>query len=110
MSFAQPQEQLQALFGRADTLLVTRQPGKSPKPPPRQTGIASDYLQPYDDIFIAMLSEGRVLAFNGHVDLGTGVRTALAQVVAEELDVDFDCVDMILGHTSATPNQGPTIA
>src|SRR5690606_7960851 len=84
--------------------------GKSPKPPPRQPGIASDYLQPYDDIFIAMLSEGRVLAFNGHVDLGTGVRTALAQVVAEELDVDVDRIDMILGHTSATPNQRPIIA
>ncbi|MDX3893426.1 xanthine dehydrogenase family protein molybdopterin-binding subunit [Pusillimonas sp.] len=110
MSFARPKEQLQALFGRPDTLLVTRSPGKSPKPPLRQPGIASDYLQPYDDIFIAMLPDGTVQAFNGHVDLGTGVRTALAQVVAEELDIDFGCVDMVLGHTSATPNQGPTIA
>jgi len=110
MSFAHPQEQLQALFDRPGALLVTRAAGKAPKPPPRQPGIASDYVQPYDDIFIAMLAEGRVQAFNGHVDLGTGVRTALAQVVAEELDIDFGLVDMILGHTSATPNQGPTIA
>src|SRR5690606_25795381 len=110
MSFEQPQQQLQALFGRADSLLITRTPGQAPKPPPRQPGIASDYLQPYDDVFIAMLAEGRVLAFNGHVDLGTGVRTALAQIVADELDVGFDRVDMVLGHTSATPNQGPTIA
>src|SRR5690606_10296517 len=50
------------------------------------------------------------LAFNGHVDLGTGIRTALAQVVAEELDIGLEQVDMVLGHTSATPNQGPTIA
>lgn len=110
MLYEQPKEQLQALFSRPGTLLVTRAAGKSPKPAPRQPGIASDYLQPYDDIFIAMLSEGLVLAFNGHVDLGTGVRTALAQVVAEELDVNFDRVQMVLGHTSATPNQGPTIA
>lgn len=110
MSFSQPKEQLQTLFGLPGSLLVTRAPGQAPKPPPRQPGIASDYLQPYDDIFIALLPEGRVWAFNGHVDLGTGVRTALAQVVAEELDVEFSRVEMILGHTSATPNQGPTIA
>lgn len=110
MSFAQPKEQLLALFGRPGSLLVTRPAGQAPKPPPRQPGIASDYQQPYDDIFIAMLCDGRVWAFNGHVDLGTGVRTALAQVVAEELDLDFDQVEMVLGHTSATPNQGPTIA
>jgi len=110
MSFEQPQQQLQALFGLPGSLLVTRAPGQAPKPPPRQPGIASDYIQPYDDVFIALLPEGRVLAFNGHVDLGTGVRTALAQVVAEELDVEFARVEVVLGHTSATPNQGPTIA
>lgn len=110
MSFAQPKQQLQALFGLPDSLLIIRAPGKVVKPPPRQPGIASDYLQPYSDIFIAILPQDRVLAFNGHVDLGTGVRTALAQVVAEELDVDFSQVEMVLGHTSATPNQGPTIA
>lgn len=110
MPFSQPKEQLQALFDQPDSLLITRAPGKVAKPPPRQPGIASDYLQPYDDIFIALLPGDRVLAFNGHVDLGTGVRTALAQIVAEELDVDFERVEMVLGHTSATPNQGPTIA
>src|SRR5690606_27082086 len=110
MSFSQPKEQLQALFGQPDTLLITRAPGKVAKPPPRQPGIASDYLQPYDDVFIALLPNDRVLAFNGHVDLGTGIRTALAQIVAEELEVGFDRVEMVLGHTSATPNQGPTIA
>lgn len=110
MSFSQPKEQLQALFGQPDTLLITRAPGKVAKPPPRQPGIASDYLQPYDDVFIALLPNDRVLAFNGHVDLGTGIRTALAQIVAEELEVGFDRVKMVLGHTSATPNQGPTIA
>ncbi|WJF90127.1 xanthine dehydrogenase family protein molybdopterin-binding subunit [Paraburkholderia bonniea] len=62
------------------------------------------------DTFIAIAADGRVTAFNGHVDLGTGVRTALAQIVAEELDVAFDQVEMILGDTSRTPNQGPTIA
>ena len=60
--------------------------------------------------FIAIGTDGRVTAFCGHVDLGTGVRTALAQMVADELDVAFDQVTMVLGHTFKTPDQGPTIA
>jgi nicotinate dehydrogenase subunit B len=54
--------------------------------------------------------EGRVTAYNGHVDLGTGIETALAQIVAEELDVPLSQVAMVLGDTDRTPNQGPTIA
>ncbi|VTP61581.1 Membrane-bound aldehyde dehydrogenase [pyrroloquinoline-quinone] precursor [Serratia rubidaea] len=62
------------------------------------------------DSFIALSADGQVTAFNGHVDLGTGVKTALSQLVADELDVDLAAVTMILGDTRRTPNQGPTIA
>ncbi|MDB5550589.1 MAG: cytochrome-c oxidase protein, partial [Rhizobium sp.] len=62
------------------------------------------------EIHLALHADGTVTAFCGHVDLGTGIRTALAQIVAEELDVDFDSVAMVLGTTSAAPDQGPTIA
>ncbi|MDB5526452.1 MAG: cytochrome-c oxidase protein [Rhizobium sp.] len=76
-----------------DILLVIR-PGTHNKP----------------EIFLAMHADGAVSAFNGHVDLGTGIRTALAQIVAEELDIAFDKVSIILGTTSVAPDQGPTIA
>src|SRR4030088_1968626 len=49
-------------------------------------------------------------AYNGHVDRGTGIRTALGQIVAEELDVSFARVVVVLGDTSRAPNQGATIA
>ena len=62
------------------------------------------------ELFLSIDAEGRVTAYNGHVDLGTGIGTALAQIVAEELDVAFDAVTMVLGHTGRTPNQGATIA
>jgi nicotinate dehydrogenase subunit B len=62
------------------------------------------------ELFLAIQPGGRVTAFNGHVDLGTGIRTALAQIVAEELDIAFDRVTMVLGTTTAAPDQGPTIA
>jgi nicotinate dehydrogenase subunit B len=62
------------------------------------------------ETFIKITADGSVTAFNGHVDLGTGIRTALGQIVAEELDVSFARVVLVLGDTSRVPNQGPTIA
>ena len=62
------------------------------------------------ETFIKITADGSVTAFNGHVDLGTGIRTALAQIVAEELDVSFARVVVVLGDTSSVPDQGPTIA
>ncbi len=62
------------------------------------------------EIYLAVTSDGEAVAFNGHVDLGTGIRTALAQIVAEELDLRMEQVRMVLGTTSAVPDQGPTIA
>ncbi|WP_371743817.1 molybdopterin cofactor-binding domain-containing protein [Mangrovicoccus sp. HB161399] len=53
---------------------------------------------------------GNATGFNGHVDLGTGVETALAQIVAEELDLPMARVSMVLGDTARTPDQGATIA
>jgi nicotinate dehydrogenase subunit B len=62
------------------------------------------------DIYVCITAEGRVIAFCGHVDLGTGIRTALAQIIAEELDFPFTAVELVLGDTLDTPDQGPTIA
>ena len=62
------------------------------------------------DLHVCLTAEGRVFAFSGHVDLGTGIGTALAQMVAEELDFPFEAVEMALGDTAETPDQGPTIA
>ncbi|MGR3805610.1 molybdopterin cofactor-binding domain-containing protein [Marinibacterium profundimaris] len=55
-------------------------------------------------------ADGRVTGYTGHVDLGTGLRTAMAQIVAEELDIAPGQVSMVMGDTASTPDQGPTIA
>ena len=99
----------QLLHG-TDLLVVYREPVIPPKPAPGQPGTHSDYVPKEPELFIAVLADGRVMAFNGHVDLGTGIRTALAQIVAEELEVPFERVTMVLGHPFDVPNQGPTIA
>lgn len=62
------------------------------------------------ETFVTITADGSVNAYNGHVDLGTGIRTALGQIVAEELDVSFARVVVILGDTAVVPNQGATIA
>src|SRR5260370_4598280 len=62
------------------------------------------------ETFVKITADGSVTAFNGHVDLGTGIRTALGQIVAEELDVSLARVVVVLGDTSRVPNQGATIA
>lgn len=110
MSLSSPRSKQACLLNNADTLLILRKPALAPKPAPGQPGVVSDYLQSHDDVFVAICAHGKVLAFNGHVDLGTGIQTALSQIVADELDVRVDQVEMILGHTDASPNQGPTIA
>jgi nicotinate dehydrogenase subunit B len=72
--------------------------------------IGRDAATGEDETFIRMTAGGDVNAYNGHVDLGTGIRTALGQIVAEELDVSFARVIVVLGDTAEAPNQGPTIA
>src|SRR5438045_5109619 len=62
------------------------------------------------ETFVRITADGSVTAYNGHVDLGTGIRTALGQIVAEELDVSFARVVVVLGDTALVPNQGATIA
>jgi nicotinate dehydrogenase subunit B len=58
--------------------------------------------------FLAIGRDGKVIVYSGKVDLGTGLRTALTQIVADELDVPFESVSLIQGDTLLTPDQGPT--
>ncbi len=60
------------------------------------------------DSFLEIDSAGAVTIYSGKVDLGTGVRTALTQIAAEELDVPLNKVTIVQGDTALTPDQGPT--
>ena len=66
------------LLARNGCLTIVRQPLAPAKPAPGQPGSGSSYVQDSPEIFVAILDDGRILAFNGHVDLGTGIRTSLA--------------------------------
>jgi len=60
------------------------------------------------DSFLAVDAHGLVTVYSGKVDLGTGVATALPQIVAEELDVPLSMIRLVQGDTTLTPDQGPT--
>ncbi|MDQ2652764.1 MAG: molybdopterin-dependent oxidoreductase [Chloroflexota bacterium] len=60
------------------------------------------------DSWLEIDASGDVTVYSGKVELGTGLRTALSQIVAEELDVPFARITMIMGDTALTPDQGTT--
>src|SRR5207245_1051339 len=61
------------------------------------------------DSWLAIAQDGTVTVFTSKVDLGTGVETALAQIVAEELDVPFKRIKMEVGDTTKTIDQASTV-
>src|SRR6266576_3641898 len=58
------------------------------------------------DAWLRIGKDGIVHVFTGKPEIGMGVETAYAQIVAEELDVSVDRVDFVLGDTALTANQG----
>ncbi len=82
------------------------------QPAPSETAGAprpswGDSPQQLDD-WLRIEPDGTVVVFSGKVELGTGVRTALAQIVAEELDVSLARIRMVMGETEHTPDEGYT--
>lgn len=69
-----------------------------------------DYLDARElDSWLAIMQDGSITVFTGKVDIGTGTRTALAQIVADELDVPFNRITMAMGDTAKTVDQGRTV-
>jgi nicotinate dehydrogenase subunit B len=60
------------------------------------------------DSWLAVTRDNRVKVYSGKVELGTGVKTALSQIVADELDLPLASIEIIQGDTERTPNQGYT--
>ncbi|MDE3229183.1 MAG: molybdopterin-dependent oxidoreductase, partial [Chloroflexota bacterium] len=60
------------------------------------------------DDWLAIAPDGVVTLFCGKVELGTGIRTALDQIIADELDVSLASVRVVMGDTGRVPNEGYT--
>ena len=57
------------------------------------------------DAWLKIAPNGMVTFHTGKVELGTGVRTALAQMIAEELDVAVSRIHLVMGDTDLCPDQ-----
>jgi nicotinate dehydrogenase subunit B len=53
--------------------------------------------------YLRVKEDGRIDCFTGKIEMGQGIITSLAQVVAEELEVSIYEVDMIMGDTELCP-------
>src|ERR1041385_2629243 len=73
---------------------------------------SSDAGKPLDrrqvDSFLAIHEDGSVTVYTSKVDVGTGLRIAMSQMVAEELEIPVDRVRIVEGDTALTPDQGGT--
>ncbi|MEH2487123.1 xanthine dehydrogenase family protein molybdopterin-binding subunit [Bradyrhizobium sp. AZCC 2230] len=58
--------------------------------------------------WVKFTGEGRVAISPGKVEIGQGIVTALAQIAADELDVEIGRIEMIRASTAASPNEGVT--
>jgi CO/xanthine dehydrogenase Mo-binding subunit len=58
--------------------------------------------------WLRLRADGIVEVFSGKVEIGQGILTAVAQIVADELDVDLARVRMVPASTAISPNEGVT--
>jgi len=63
---------------------------------------------PLLDAWIRVAPDGRVTVFTGKVEMGQGLKTALLQVAAEQLEVPPDRIELVTADTARTANEGFT--
>src|SRR6266566_302469 len=63
---------------------------------------------PYLDSWVRIEADGSITIFTGKAELGQGIKTALLQIAAEQLDVPLASLKLITADTSITPNEGFT--
>lgn len=58
--------------------------------------------------YLRVKEDGRIDCYTGKIEMGQGVITSLAQVLAEELEVSLDQVDLVMGDTELCPYDAGT--
>jgi len=81
------------LFTLGDTSVLAQQRSSRGRP-----ATPSDF-----NAYLRIGEDGRVTCFTGKIEMGQGIITSLAQMLAEELDVSLETVDMVMGDTNLCP-------
>jgi nicotinate dehydrogenase subunit B len=97
-------------FSSAGRLLAQNDAPSQAAPPPAASPPLPGSLKktPYLDSWIRIDADGAITVFTGKAELGQGIKTALMQIAAEQLDVAFDRIKLITADTALTPNEGYT--
>ncbi len=81
-----------------------------PSLPPAERQLPQALLEnPELDTWIRINPEETITVFSGKVEYGQGLKTALAQIAADELDVSLERIRMVMGDTEEAPNEGMTV-
>jgi CO/xanthine dehydrogenase Mo-binding subunit len=77
---------------------------------PRSESLPEPLRQTPDlDAWVRINSDNTVTLFSGKVEYGQGLKTALAQIGAEELDLALEQVRIVMADTAQTPNEQLTV-
>ena len=95
-------------FSCAGRLLAQESAAPQPAAPPATPLPGSLKQTPDLDSWIRIDADGAITVFTGKAELGQGIKTALMQIAAEQLDVDFDRIKLVTADTALTPNEGYT--
>src|SRR6202142_460508 len=82
------------------------QSAPAPAHPPKWIGSLKE--TPYLDSWIRIDADGSITVFTGKAELGQGFKTAFQQIAAEELDVPFASLKVVIADTKLTANEGYT--
>ena len=80
---------------------------QAPSLPPTQLPV-SLAANPKLSSWLKFSAQGQVTVTPGKVEIGQGIVTALAQIAADELDVDLSRLRMVRASTATSPNEGVT--
>jgi isoquinoline 1-oxidoreductase len=90
------------LFGGGIVILVSIRDAEALLQETRRRRLRPELPEDFN-AFLRIGEDGRVSCFTGKIEMGQGVITSLAQMLADELEVSFSSVDMVMGDTDLCP-------
>jgi isoquinoline 1-oxidoreductase beta subunit len=93
-----------AIHDAADTLAAGRDPGPLVAPPePDVKRLTPEEMADPVHPYIRIREDGTIVAYSSQIEMGQGIHTGLATMVAEELDADFDSVRVVNAANGGGP-------
>jgi isoquinoline 1-oxidoreductase beta subunit len=93
-----------AIHEAAGTLAAGHDPGPLVAPPdPEVQRLTADEMADPVHPYIRIHGDGTIVAYSSQIEMGQGIHTGLATIVAEELDADFDSVRVVNAANGGGP-------